>query len=121
MLPQIDTYRPQIEAALKFADDSHTFEDIKRDVEAGLLQFWPGFSSVMITEVVQVPRYRSLNIFLAGGQLQELHSMLRELEKFAVQIGADRLTLNGRQGWARSGLISKEGWEQTAVVMQKKI
>jgi hypothetical protein len=116
----IDNYRHQIEAALAFADDSHSFEDIKRSVEKGELQFWPGFSSVIITEIVQVPRYRALNLFLAGGNIPELQAMLPELEQFAQSIGADRVTLNGRKGWLRSFLVH-EGYAEKSVVLEKKL
>jgi len=117
---KIEQFRDHIEAALKFADDSHSFEDIKKAVEKGELQFWPGFSSVIITEIVQVPRYRALNLFLAGGNIPELRAMLPELEKFAGQVGADRIILNGRKGWLRSFLVH-EGYAEKTVTLEKKI
>lgn len=117
---EIDRFRTHIEAALKFADDSHSFEDIKAAVEKGELQFWPGFSSVIITEIVQVPRYRALNLFLAGGNRPELQAMLPEIEKFAEHVGADRIILNGRKGWLRSFLID-EGYGEKSVTMEKKL
>lgn len=120
MVPTIDKYRKQIEAALAYADDSHSFEDIKRDVEQGALQFWPGLSSVVITEIVVVPRYKALNLFLAGGNMNELHEMLPELENFAKHIGADRMTLNGRKGWVRS-FLKFEGYTEKSVVMEKRL
>ena len=116
----IDDYREQIEAALRFADDSHSFADVKAAVSVGDLQFWPGVHSVIITEVVEVPRYRSLNIFLAGGKMAELDAMLPEVENFAQVVGADRITLTGRKGWARSFLID-EGYVERAVLMEKRI
>jgi len=120
MQVKIEQFRDHIEAALAFADDSHSFADIKRGVEKGELQFWPGFSSVIITEIVQVPRYRALNLFLAGGNISELQAMLPELEKFAGQVGADRIILNGRKGWLRSFLVH-EGYAEKSVTLEKKI
>ncbi len=115
----IDSYRTHIEAALSFADDSHSFEDIKRAVEAGELQFWPGLSSVVITEVVKLPRYKALNLFLAGGNVLELQAMLPEIEQFARHVGADRMTLAGRKGWVRS-FLKTEGYAEKMVVLEKK-
>lgn len=120
MVPLIDTYRPQIEAALQHADNSHSFEEVKALVARGDLQFWPGFSSVIITEIVEVPRYRALNLFLAGGTLAELRAMLPEVEKFAASVGADRITLTGRKGWARS-FLTDIGYVEKLVVMEKKV
>lgn len=120
MLKDIDRFQSHIEAALAFADDSHSFADIKKSVAKGELQMWPGFSSIVITEIIQVPRYRALNIFLAGGNLPELEAMLPEIEKFAKHVGADRITLNGRKGWLRSFLVH-DGYTESSVVMQKKL
>jgi hypothetical protein len=117
---RIDSYREQIEAALKFADDSHSFEDIKAAVENEQLQFWPGFSSVVITEIIQLPRYRALNLFLAGGNIPELQAMLPEIEVFARHVGADRIVLTGRKGWLRSFLVH-EGYGEKMVTMEKKL
>lgn len=114
----IEHYQTQIEDALKYADDSHSFADIKAAVERGELQFWPGVHSVIITEVVEFPRYKALNLFLAGGKLWELDAMLPEVEKFAEVVGADRITLNGRKGWTRS-FVAQRGYREKSVVMEK--
>jgi hypothetical protein len=119
-MADINSYRQQIEAALKFADDSHSFEDIAASVKKGELQFWPGFSSVVITEIMQFPRYRALNLFLAGGNIPELQSMLPGIEEFAESIGADRIVLTGRKGWLRSFLVH-EGYGEKMVTMEKKL
>lgn len=116
----LDAYQKQIEEALHYADDSHSFEDIKVSVERGELQFWPGVHSVIITEVVEVPRYTALNLFLAGGRMEELAAMLPEVEKFAQIVGADRITLNGRKGWTRS-FVAERGYSEKSVVMEKKL
>lgn len=116
----IDRYKGHIEAALAFADDSHSFEDIKKAIEKGELQFWPGFSSVIITEIVQVPRFKSVNLFLAGGNLPELQAMLPEIENFARHVGAERITLNGRKGWLRTFLVH-EGYAEKLVTLEKKL
>lgn len=116
----MEQYRSQIESALKFADDSHSFEDIKAAVGRNELQFWPGFSSVVITEIIQLPRYKALNLFLAGGNIPELQAMLPEIEKYAAYVGADRIVLTGRKGWLRSFLVH-EGYAEKMVTMEKKL
>lgn len=116
----IEQYRKQIEAALEYADDSHSFEDIKDAVRQGLLQFWPGFSSVVITEVISFPRYKALNLFLAGGNITELQAMLPEIENYAKYVGADRIVLSGRKGWVRS-FLKNEGYAEKMVTLEKKL
>lgn len=120
LLPSIDKYRKQIESALTHVDDSHSFEDIKAAVGRGELQFWPGLSSVVITEIIKVPKYKALNLFLAGGNLIELQAMLPEIENFARHVGADRMVLTGRKGWTRS-FLTHEGYAEKMVVMEKKL
>lgn len=116
----LEKYRKQIEAALSYSDDSHSFDDIKEGVRQGTLQFWPGFSSVVITEVIVFPRYKALNLFLAGGNLIELQAMLPEIENYARHVGADRIVLTGRKGWLRSFMVH-EGYAEKLVVMEKKL
>lgn len=120
MIPDISTFRPHIEAALKYADDSHSYEDIVRGVEDGQLQFWPGPNSVIITEIVTYPNYRSLNFFLAGGDIDELEAMYTPIEDWAQERGCDRAILTGRKGWERSFLTAKQGWHSKLTVYEKK-
>lgn len=119
MIHKLERYRKQIEAALVYADDSHSFEDIKQAVEAGTLQFFPGLSSVVVTEIVVFPRYKALNLFLAGGNMTELQAMLPEIESYAKYVGADRMILTGRKGWTRS-FLKHEGYTEKMVTMEKK-
>jgi hypothetical protein len=118
--PDIFTYRRHIEAALKYADDSHSFEDIVAGVEAGQLQFWPGPNSVIITEILTYPNYRALNFFLAGGDIRELETMYTPIEGWAQERGCDRAVLTGRKGWERTFLTAKQGWQPKLTVYEKK-
>lgn len=121
MIRDISTYRSQIEAALKYADDSHSFEDIVRGIEDGQLQFWPGPNSVIITEILTYPNYRALNFFLAGGDITELEAMYTPIEDWAQARGCDRAILTGRKGWERSFLTKTQGWRSTLTVYEKKL
>lgn len=118
---EIREYREYIEAALKYADDSHSFEDIVRGVEAEQLQFWPGVRSVIITEILTYPNYRALNFFLAGGDIDELEAMYTPIENWAQGRGCDRAILTGRKGWDRSFLTAKQGWRSKLTVYEKKL
>lgn len=118
---EIREFRRQIEAALKHADDSHSFEDIVAGVEAGQLQFWPGPNSVIITEIQTYPRYRALNFFLAGGNIRELEAMYTPIERWAQERGCDRAIITGRKGWERSFLTAKQGWQSKLTVYEKKL
>lgn len=117
---ELGAYRDYIERALKHADGSHTFDDVRDLVESGRLQFWPGPSSVVITEIIEYPRYKVLNFFLAGGNLVELEAMYPKIEEWGRSVGCDRAALTGRKGWERSFLTQKEGWQPRLEVFEKK-
>ena len=92
----LDAARPYIEAALLYAKGSHTFEDVKADVEDGVMQFWPGVHSAIITEIIAYPRYRVLNFFLAGGNRAELEAMYPGIEQWGKANGCTRAAMLGR-------------------------
>lgn len=121
VVPPISEYRRQIEAALAYADDSHTFEDIVAGVESGEMQYWPGVKSVIITEIADVPQYRYLNFFLAGGDLAELEMMYPAIEAWGRSKGCVRAILTGRKGWERSFLTQREGWKYKLAVFEKSL
>lgn len=119
-LPRIEDYRRQIEAALPYAHFSHTFDDIRDAVERGDMQFWPGVASVVITEIVDFPRYRACNVVAAGGNLAELKVMIPAIEQWARDRGCVRATFAGRRGWERT-FLKDDGWEPNMVVMEKAL
>lgn len=83
-------------------DGSHSFDDVWRGVLAGEFHFWPGERSAAVCEVVEHPRRRDYHVWLAGGDIRELTKMERSASAFARAIGCDRITLQGRKGWARA-------------------
>lgn len=96
---------PYIEAALRHCGETHALEDVGSGVERGEFQFWPGQRSAAITEVLQAPRMKTLNLWLMGGELKELRALYPSIEAFARAIGCGRVTggaVFGRLGWGRA-------------------
>lgn len=116
----IDDFRRYIEAALEHASGSHTFEDVKQAVEEGRLQFWPGRTSAVVTEIVTHPRAKFLNYFLAGGNLAELEIMAPYLEAWGRAQGCTHASLVGRRGWERT-FLKGLGYEPKLVVYEKRL
>lgn len=121
MRVDLAAHKSEIEAALSHAEGSHTFEDIQAAVEAGSLQYWPGPRSVIITEIQQYPRKRSLHFFLAGGVMAELEAMYPLVEHWGKLQGCTMCSMTGRKGWEKSFLTRKEGWSPLAVVFMKDL
>jgi hypothetical protein len=112
----ISAYRHYIEAALEYADGSHTFDDIVDAVSAGKMQFWPGPASAVITEVLESPRQRSLNFFLAGGNLAELEAMTPTILEWGRRQGCTKAIFAGRPGWERT-FLTRTGWAPAKLVV----
>ncbi len=98
MLP----YRKMIEAALAHGNNTHSFDDIVNGVASQDYQFWPMEESFLVTEICSYPKLRSLHIFLAGGDLDEIKSIDDTLLEFAKQLNASVISLSGRRGWTKA-------------------
>ena len=114
---EFDRCAGHISRALEYADGAYTLDDIRSGVEAGRLQLWPGVSSVIVTEILESPRQRTLLFFLAGGNLQELEAMLPPIFAWGRSQGCIRASLVGRAGWTRT-FLARLGWKPTAVMME---
>lgn len=113
-------YRPYIEAALAFAGGTHTYDDIREGVEQGRFQFWPGVHSAAVTEIIEYPRSRALNIVLAGGNLGEMEVGISALLDWGRAQGCTSATFSGRKGWERT-FLTRTGWVPSLVVFEKKL
>jgi hypothetical protein len=117
----IAPYRSQIEAALVYADATHTYDDVARLIAAGELQAWPGPASVIVTELVEYPRKTVLNFFLAGGNLRELRAMAPLICEWGKAHGATHATFTGRKGWERSFITREQGWDASLTFYSKAL
>lgn len=90
-----------IEAALPYALDTHSIEDIEQGIAEGRFQFWPGQRSAIITELITYPRKRALNYFLLGGDLEELKEMEPSISAWAYAAGCTHVIGVGRRGFER--------------------
>ena len=92
--------KPYIEKAIKH-QDAFTIQDVEDKIRIGHLHLWPGEKSAMITEFVNLPQIKALNLLFCGGDFEELKKMLYYIEDFARNAGIKRLYGGGRQGWIR--------------------
>jgi hypothetical protein len=118
--PSLDHYRTDIEAALAYAGDTHTFDDVVAAVAEGKARSWPGPHSVIITEMVEYPRSKHIHFWIAGGNLAELEQMTPIILDWARTQGCTKASLAGRRGWERT-FIARTGWKQSLVVFEKSL
>ena len=115
MLP----YRKMLVEALNHSGGSHTFQNIVDSVQQEVMQFWPMEKSCLVTEVINYPNLKTLHIFLAGGDLEEIKSIDSTLEFLCQEIGADYISLSGRRGWIKA--LADIGYELSHVTLAKKV
>lgn len=114
-------YKRHIEAALAYAGDTHRYDDVLELIAAGNVQCFPGPASVVITEICSYPRRKTLNIWLAGGNLREIEAMEPMILEWGRAQGCDTATFTGRRGWARTFLTRKAGWSEALVMFAKDL
>jgi hypothetical protein len=92
---------------------THTIEDIELGLAQCKYVFWPASKSAAITEIHEFPRAKHMHIFLAGGDLDELRSMVPMWRSWARFNGCSKVTLVGRRGWERA--LKQQGWSADLV------
>ncbi len=108
-------YKPQIEAALSYADNSYSFDQIVAGVLTGRLHFYPLGSAFLITEIQKYPNWSAYHIFLAGGDFKEIIAFQPDMLENAKALGCAKLTMTGRRGFERR--LTPHGWDATHVRM----
>ena len=107
-------------AALEYSGGTHGIEDIAEGLETGRFQLWPAENSVIVTEIIVYPRLKNLHFFLAGGDLDEIQLMRPLIEQWGKNMGCTRVSLAGRQGWAKT-FLKDEGYTPKWFVLSKDL
>lgn len=113
----IDDNRHHIEAALAYSNGTHDFESVRDAIIAGTMQLWPAKNSAAVTEIVEYARKTIINVFLAGGDLDEIARNIDAVAAWGKAQGCDSMTMSGRKGWLR--VLDKHGFEPVFVVMER--
>ncbi len=105
---QIERCRHWIEAALEYSGGTHNFDDIVDGIKEGRMQLWPSARGCIVTEIVIYPRKKYLNIFLAGGELDQILDMHDSVRAWMIEQKCDAAMMSGRLGWKKP--LEKQGW-----------
>lgn len=95
---------PWLEAALaSMPARTHDLIHILAEVEAGNATFWPGTNAAAVVQIEVYPLLQAANVWLAGGDLQELRDVMRpRFEAWAIEHGCDYVSVTGRHGFGRA-------------------
>jgi hypothetical protein len=82
---------------------THTEDDVLVELFAGRMNLWRRNASGLVTEFCQFPRLKCINVFLAGGDLDDILPLQVEIENFGRKHGCQRATMLAvRPGWQRT-------------------
>ncbi|NDD54301.1 hypothetical protein EBZ39_10570 [bacterium] len=109
-----------IEDALQYCNGTHELQDVADQIFNGELQLWPAKDTALVSQIVVYPKRKSIHIFLAGGNIDELINMEESVFSWARRQGCDMLTFSGRLGWSRSKLKNR-GYKADHIMMVKDI
>lgn len=116
---ELERCRPWIEAALEYSGGTHSFEDVAKGIVEGRMQLWPSPRGCIVTEIVIYPKKKTLNVFLGGGELDQLLDMHGDVTNWAKSYGCEALTITGRFGWKKP--LKAHGWKPLHASFQKEI
>jgi hypothetical protein len=109
---------PLIKKALAY-QDTHTIDDVERELLREKAQLWCGDTSIIVTEIGEFPLGNKVRIWLAAGDMEELvDEMLPEIESWAKDQNCVAVTIVGRKGWLRK---LKSVYKQNYVMLERKI
>ena len=99
-LHQLERCRPWLEPALE--GGFFSWSDVQSLMLSGSLLLWEGRKSAILTEDVTYPQHKAVQVWLAGGDMDEIIAMTPGLEAAARMRGCDRVLIEGREGWQKA-------------------
>ena len=101
-------------------------EHIKKDILDNKMQLWILWDSetkeyygVCVTEIIQRPLQRCLNIkIMKGRHRDKWEHLIKHVEEFAWHNNCDLLKLVARPGWKK--ILKQYGYKESHVLLEKK-
>jgi len=109
----------QVEKALDRMGNTHSLPDILALIEDGAMQSFAMGPTWAITQILDFPRKRVLEIFMVVGDFQDLEPLFQALEAYAKAHACDMIRAFGRPGWAKYS--RPRGWRDEAHVYIKDV
>ena len=120
--------RPDIANALTRSNGYALSEHIKKWIIEEKMQLWilwdqeaekEKYYGVVVTEVIQRPLQRCLNIkIMIGRHREKWQHLIKHIEDFAWQQNCDLLELVARPGWKK--VLKPFGYTESHVLLEKK-
>lgn len=116
---EFDRCWPWLSEALRHGGDLHTRDSLWRLLASNRAQLWPLEHSAGVTFGFDYPNGRVLQIWLAGGVLDELLAYEPVVAEWAKENGYTHIEMTGRPGWKRA--LRKLAWDREALTMTRRL
>ena len=113
-----DQLHARLLRALAIGGNTHGPEDIARLVDEGRMQSWTKGDSFVVTEIVEYPRKKVMNVVIAVGDLQEVLSLIPAIADFGKDHGCESMRMQGRRGWGE--VLPHFGWHEVKQVIYER-
>lgn len=110
--------RVKLQRVLHGFGDCYTVNDIMGEIEKGTMQSFVVGETWIITQVLNYPRKKAVNVLFIIGHLDEARRAEPKIEEFARSIGAKQIVGLARVGWSK---FATPGWRKTGVAFVKDL
>lgn len=118
-LPGDEIVRRIKKALSREGNGSHEWQDVVALLKAGKAQIFFNEHGAWITEIIQSPRKRWLNVWVVAGQLPGVMDLQAQVIEYARSQGISDITATCRFGWKQ---IAREyGWKEKAMFITLKV
>lgn len=112
-------YKLDIEAALNYSNNSHSFDNIVDMVVTGTVHFYELKNSYILMEIQTFPNHKVYHVFLAGGEKEELLDVHPWMLENAKTLGCKFVSICGRLGWVKE--LKQHGWTYQYAILSKEV
>jgi hypothetical protein len=117
-----------ISKALNRSDNYANSEHFRENCNKGIFQLWilwdkksdNQYYGLVVTEIVQRPLQRCLNIrIMTGRDREKWQHMIKLIENFGIKNKCDKMELIARPGWER--ILKQFNYTKSHVLLEKKL
>lgn len=113
-------FKAKVDRILERCGGYYLFEDIVEYVKSGKMQGHVFGDSWAVTEIIDTPRKRVVNVVLVVGRLSDMVQLDAQVTEWAeVKMKADMMVGHARNGWKDFG--KEQGWRNVSAVYMKDL
>lgn len=108
-----------LKKALLKGGSTHELEDILVGIRQNVFQLFHDEDAIVVTEILQSPRKRILNVFLIAGDFKQVMKLQGKVEEFARAEQCSSMITTGRFGFLRR--LPAYGWSPAYVTFKRDL